>query len=204
MQIYYIPSGVDFSQYSVGNNKLQFRVIFLSRMEKLTKGLNTLVKVIKKTYRIEPAIKFVLLGTGKDSETARKLSEHLDSVEYMGFVDDKIKARELCNGNLMVSTSNIEPFPLNVLEGLASGLPIVCTDYSGSWAIKQCDCFGSVSELKTEDIVMNILSYYNEWALRKEEYFREKLSRRNSAIVLYDSKVMMENYRSCFNSIIRQ
>ena len=202
-RVFYIPSGVDFDKYTSGRNETQFRVIFLSRMEDLTKGLKTLGKVVRRISNLEPKIKFILIGAGKDSNMAKSMAIAFSSVEYVGFVKDSEKAQELSNANLMISTSNVEPFPLNVLEGLASGLPIVCNDYSGSWAIKQHKIFGSVSERSINDITANVLLYYKKWNLDKEKYFQEKVLRRNEAKILYDSNVMISEYAKCFHKIIK-
>lgn len=200
-RLFYIPSGVDFNRYIIGKNEQEFRIVFLSRMENLTKGLKVLKKVVKRISILVPNIKFVLIGTGKDSKIASSMEKHFHSVEYKGFIEDEKKLEELLNANLMISTSNIEPFPLNVLEGLASGLPVVCTDYSGSWAIKENEIFGRVSIRNVKQVTAWILWYYDQWYSNKEKYYQEKLSRRNEAKKFYDSKKMSEEYKKCFIKI---
>lgn len=193
--IFFIPSGIDFEPYKLKENDEMFNIVVLTRIEKMTKGIDNLLKLIRKFPKNYNNIKFIIIGSGRSSITVKKLSLQYNFVQYKGFVGNEEKYKILSESNLMISLSNIEPFPLNILEGLAAGLPIVCTNFSGSWAIKQDERLGKVTSFRPKEIIASILFYYDKWRENKGQYYSEKLSRRKIASQTYSTESMIDKYR---------
>ena len=79
-----------------------------------------------------PSIKLLLVGVGKSSNHLTQLAQRLGvtkSVDFLGYRND---IPDLCRiADIQVSPSMREGLPVNILEGMATGLPIVCTTIRG-------------------------------------------------------------------------
>jgi len=115
--------------------------------------------------------------------------------QYLGYITEEQKIRALENSNLILSTSNLEPFGLILLEGLASGLQIVSTPTSGSKHILgYCKAFGNTTSWHPAEIAKNILRKYKEWMGKTTEYNQKKIYVRNTAKKYFDWNTMVEKY----------
>ena len=125
-------SVVNFQRCQVSKNDDLFLVIFLGRIENLQKGIDRLIKVIKRVAKLHlKDLGFVILGEGTNKAKLMKSIAMESSVSYLGFVEEEDKIYWLSRANLMIITSNVEPWGLTVLEGLASGLEVLSTPVSG-------------------------------------------------------------------------
>ena len=175
-----------------GINDDFFQVIFIGRIEKTIKGIRRLRKVIERSKITRPNIRFVIVGSGNDEDM---LDDLPSNAHYLKFVDDIRKREELLKSNLMIVTSNIEPFSLVTIEGLLYGVPVVTTPVSGPSSIVTRDTlFGRVSTFRPGDLVSAIDSYYSIWEKDRTRYskLRADISRR--AREFYSDKVMGDNY----------
>lgn len=79
-----------------------------------------------------PELKVILLGKGQTLEACRQLVQQLglsDTVFFLGYRKD---VEHFCQAaDLVVSVSRQEGLPVNLLEGMATGLPVVCTKIRG-------------------------------------------------------------------------
>lgn len=188
--IYRIPNGVAFDNFSVGKNNDQFLVIFTGRMVNIQKGIVRLVKVVEK---LPSEISVTIIGSGPDTWLLNNL--RLENVEILGFISEEEKNESLKRANLLISTSNLEPFSLVILEGLASGLPCVATPAEGPLEIlSQEPIFGTVSSFNPDQFAKDVITYFEEWKTNKESYFQDKIKRRETARKYYDESVMLEEY----------
>ena len=76
----------------------------------------------------------LILGSGPQEEMLRGeiASRGLnDKVHLMGYVEEADKSAILNMSDLYVSTSQHEGFGLGFVEGMASGMPVVCYDHGG-------------------------------------------------------------------------
>lgn len=79
------------------------------------------------TYRIA--------GTGKDEQQLRTLVEQggiAKNVEFVGWVEDSQLRDFYRSGHIFLHPSHFDPFPVSVLEAMASGLAVVGSDQAGS------------------------------------------------------------------------
>ena len=185
-----IPNGIDFNKYSVGRNDEEFTIIFIGRIQDDQKGIDRLVRVINQLPR---DIRKVVIGSGPDSEILRSIPD--GKLDYLGFVSETEKIERLKTSNLIILTSNMEPFGLVLLEGLASGLPFVSTPVEGPIELLTFNAgLGTVSSFDYKKLSRDILIYYNEWIKDKELYYVTKLSRREEAKQIFNLQIMMEQY----------
>ena len=94
------------------------------------KGLNYLIESFGSVVRENPFAKLILAGDGPQKEVLMNLAHkmHLTNVVFAGHANKNYLKLLLSASDLYVSPSIYETFGISVLEALASGLPIVCTN----------------------------------------------------------------------------
>ncbi|MBO8159710.1 glycosyltransferase family 4 protein [Thermosyntropha sp.] len=88
------------------------------------------VKVLK--YRI-PEVKLLLVGTGKLENKYKRMAKKLgveEHVHFLGYRNDVPDLMAIADAAL--SASKREGLPVNIMEAMATGLPLVVTDCRGS------------------------------------------------------------------------
>ena len=141
-------------------NDKEFFVTFIGRMEDLQKGIKRLKKVIKYAEKFSREIKFNIIGTGKDSGILDGIGEN---VKILSGIDDQSKNSIISSSNLALITSNLDPYPLVVLEFLTSGVPVIATPTSGpSYILGKDPSFGKVVSFSAKSLAMSIAGYYKE------------------------------------------
>ncbi|MDG7000661.1 MAG: glycosyltransferase family 4 protein [Nitrososphaerota archaeon] len=195
-KVYAIPSGIDFSRYHVTKNNAYFNIVFIGRLNDIHKGIHSLLRLINIVLRNSGIdSQFVIIGDGPSANLVQDFCRGRDNVKYLGFVSEEEKIRLLSESNLMIVVSNVEPFSLVTLEGLASGLPIVTTPVSGPASIISSIPFaGEVSSFSVKKLARAIEAYKSHWFSDKEMYFQEKTMIRNAAEKVFDLKTMMNSY----------
>lgn len=202
--IFVIPNGTDFRKYKVGRNDNEFIVIFLGRLDTLHKGIKLLKNVIGNTTLLsEGEMIFSIVGSGPASRDIENFASNHKNVRYAGFVSEEEKVYQLLNANLLILTSNVDPFPLSIIEGLASGLPIVTTPVSGAIAMISLDpILGTVTTYKENSYSKSILSYYDSWLKDKNAYHEKKVKRRELAAGYFSLERMIADYENMIKSLV--
>jgi glycosyltransferase involved in cell wall biosynthesis len=132
-----IPNGVDGGPFEVAKLRLRTRprargrarVLFVGLMHR-GKGFRDLVEAIP----LVPEAEFVFAGEWGSPSEEREVRHFLrerrleDRVQFAGVVTGDAKYDLFLSADVFVLPSYYEGLPLVVLEALASGLPIVCTD----------------------------------------------------------------------------
>lgn len=117
---------------SVGVKHNDYVMIYVAELKK-RKNQTMLINIMPELIKKDPSIKLLLVGKdslkGKLQDLVKK--KHLENnVIFLGYRKDIPKLLKI--SNLLVSTSKQEGLPVNVMEGLAAGLPIVVTDCRGN------------------------------------------------------------------------
>src|SRR5699024_3130419 len=79
-----------------------------------------------------PNVKLLLAGEGPKLEACRNLAQELglnDTVTFLGFQKELERLLQLCD--IAVAASIREGLPVNVMEAMACGLPVVASDNRG-------------------------------------------------------------------------
>jgi phosphatidylinositol alpha-mannosyltransferase len=133
-----IPNGVDLRQFDDAPPFARWRdgipnILFLGRFES-RKGLMYLLRAYYQLRLEGLACRLLLVGTGPQAAEARRYvaSRQLGGVEMLGRVSDRDKARAFATADIFASpATGQESFGIVLLEAMASGVPIVCSDIHG-------------------------------------------------------------------------
>jgi len=189
------------AHFSVGRNDSEFRAIFIGRIENIQKGISTLLKVANLLESLNNNIRLVIVGTGRDDKMLVKFP---NNSYVLGNITDESKYGQLSSSNLMIITSNLEPFGLVALEGLFSGLPIVSTPVSGTVEIiSNENDFGTISTFSPSDLAFCINKYYENWLSNKRKYYDQKIRIREKSLKLFNREPMSESYESAVRLAFR-
>lgn len=85
-----------------------------------------------------PNLKVLFAGEGKEIDFCKNLAQTLqvsDHVSFLGYRSDVNEFYALAD--ILISTSQREGLPLNIIEGMATGLPVVCADIRGQRDVVQ-------------------------------------------------------------------
>lgn len=133
-----IPNGVDLHQYDDVTPFARWsdgipNILFVGRFEN-RKGLMYLLRAYYQLRLEGLGCRLLLVGNGPQSGEARRYisSRRLGGVEMLGRISDHDKARAFATADIYASpATGQESFGIVLLEAMASGVPIVCSDIHG-------------------------------------------------------------------------
>lgn len=116
-----------------------------------------------------PEIKLLLAGKGAKETAYRKKAEELavdDYIDFLGYRNDIPNLLKIAD--LAVSASRREGLPVNIMEAMAVGLPLVVTDCRGNRDLVEDGVNGFVISLDDEKAMAEaILKVYQSHELRQ-------------------------------------
>jgi phosphatidylinositol alpha-mannosyltransferase len=139
-----IPNGVDFGRYqrAVPIARWQdgtLNILFVGRLED-RKGLPHLLKAFRLVRKSGFECRLLVVGSGPQEREARRyvMTRGLQNVEFLGRVSDAEKAQLFKTADVFVSpATGRESFGIVLLESMAAGTPIVCSDIHGFKGVVQ-------------------------------------------------------------------
>ncbi|MGH2700070.1 MAG: glycosyltransferase family 4 protein, partial [Actinomycetota bacterium] len=128
-----IPNGVEVARYEsappvdLGAGRT---VLFLGRFER-RKGLEVLIQALTRIRDLEARL--VIVGTGPGERACRALARRLDvGVDFVGGVHDDLKAGIFRSAGVYCAPAlGGESFGIVLIEAMAAGTPVVCSDLPG-------------------------------------------------------------------------
>ncbi len=137
-----IPNGVNVEEFNPGGSMLvrdKYRVgdgellLFVGRLVP-QKGISYLLEAMPLVLGQHPGARLVLVGRGSLCESLKRQASRIGldgSVIFSGYMEeDELKdAYGACD--LFVLPSTVEPFGIVIVEAMACGKPVVCTDSGG-------------------------------------------------------------------------
>lgn len=142
-RVEYVPGvGVDIDKFqnidinreekrkSIGIKKDEFMILSVGELNR-NKNHQTIIKAIAKLKNDK--IKYIICGQGPLEEELKKLAQKLKiqkQVIFLGFREDIPEIMSIAD--LFVFPSFREGLPLSLMEAMASGLPIICSNIRGN------------------------------------------------------------------------
>jgi phosphatidyl-myo-inositol alpha-mannosyltransferase len=139
-----IPNGVNLGRYHRAVPIARWQdgtpnVLFVGRLED-RKGLPYLLKAYRLLRKDGTSCRLLVVGSGPQEREARRyvMTRRLQNVEFLGRVSDAEKAQLFKTADVFVSpATGRESFGIVLLEAMASGAPIVCSDIHGYKGVVQ-------------------------------------------------------------------
>jgi phosphatidylinositol alpha-mannosyltransferase len=133
-----IPNGVDVERYRRAVPIARWQdgtsnLLFVGRHEP-RKGLLELLKAFRILRKTGCQCRLLVVGSGPQEREARRyvLTRRLRGVEFLGRVSDREKAQLFKTADVYVSpATGRESFGIVLLEAMAAGTPVVCSDIHG-------------------------------------------------------------------------
>lgn len=134
-----IPNGVDVQRFRPNLPPLRHLLdacvnyLFVGRLEE-RKGLRDLIQGFALLHRREPRTRLIVVGDGPDRREAEQLvrSLRLDNVVMAGRVPDQVLPRYYASADVFCApATGGESFGIVLVEAMAAGLPVICTDIDG-------------------------------------------------------------------------
>ncbi len=198
-RIFLIGNGVEPERYSVGRNDSRFTVLFIGRIENFQKGIKRLIRVSRYVTKNNHDVSFTVIGSGKDSS----MLKNIHWLDYIEFVSEERKIKELANANLLLLTSNAEPFSISVLEALFAGLPVISTPVAGPSDILGSSIdWGRISGFSARKIGNDILDYYDQWRSNPGNFFEGKINRSSEAKRIFNTKTSIDKYTEMITRVM--
>lgn len=132
------PNGVDVARFAdadpadVGPGK---KILFLGRLER-RKGLEVLIQAMTR-FRDRADIELLVAGSGPEERDLRALAERLlVNARFLGRVDEATKASLFKRADVYCAPGlGGESFGIVLVEAMAAGTPVVCSDLPGFKAV---------------------------------------------------------------------
>lgn len=148
----------------IGFNEEDFILIYPAELNK-NKNQELLIDAMEQISINLPQIKVILLGTGdkeeyyRDLVNKKKLNKNVHFAGYVNNVNDYLNVADI-----LVATSIREGLPLNIIEAMACGLPVIATSNRGHNELIKNNINGFLLKSNTaEELSEKIESvYYNK------------------------------------------
>lgn len=150
-----------FKQYSVGNSDDKKEDFILTCIGELNSNKNQefVIRVMKPLSEQISNVKLLLVGEGNERKRLESLCSKLeieDRVSFLGYRKDIPKL--LRKTDLLLSVSKREGLPVNVMEAMASGKPIIASNCRGNSDLVQNDVNGYlINDYNIDDYVEKII-----------------------------------------------
>lgn len=210
-------AGVDLSRFHLWSAdekqelRARFRIgektITLLCVAEINKNKNQefLIEAVKKLVDQKHDVKLLIVGSGTEEEKLKyKVQESkLDkNVEFLGYRKDVEKLYGL--SDMLVTASFREGLPVNIMEGMASGLPVLCTNTRGQRDLIKSGRNGYLYEVNDmEDFCKKVLRLYNDKKLlgRIAVYNLEDVKVYSSDVVMKEMIKIYQRYMEGKNAV---
>ena len=175
----------------------QFKILYMGRFV-YWKGMDIGIRAFAYFLKTIPTARLTMVGQGQDEKKWKKLTEMLDissNVDWVPWVNRNQISNLFAQHDLFLFPSLHDSGGMVVLESIAHGLPVICTDIGGPGIIIDDSCGKkiSVQNKTTENIAKEIAEKLIE--LYKDKNLRQDLSSGGIA------RIKQFNWKNIVNTI---
>ena len=160
--------GVDINRFSPAEDKealkkangyeghflLTYAAEFISR-----KNHRFFVEATKELVNKCPNVKVLFAGTGVLAEETKKYADDLGVAEYIDFLGFRTDMPDILRmSDVLISSSFQEGLPINLIEGAASGLPIVASSVRGHTDVIKDEINGYLFDITSKKQFVNCIT----------------------------------------------
>jgi phosphatidyl-myo-inositol alpha-mannosyltransferase len=183
LAIHYIPNGINAELFDIPSKKRDLNmVLFLGRLEK-RKGARQTIKAFALLKKIKPSAKLVIAGEGPLKRSLKQYVQdrNIEDVEFLGYVDDKIKQKLLNRCGIYTSPALYgESFGIVLAEAMAAQAPIVAHPNDGyRWVMRDTgrlslvDCTDAQAYAERMQLLMEDNDLRELWQKWAKEYVKQ-------------------------------
>ena len=146
-------------------NKYSFDLVFLGRMEDVKNPLR-FIDIISQIQKNERDIKVAMIGDGSLMDEVKAKVNALGLIKNITIFGNLINPYKiLLSSKILVITSRYEGTPMNALESIACGIPIISTPVDGLLEIinKKYLCSTDKDFIKIITMLLNDNALYNKY-----------------------------------------
>lgn len=135
-------------------NKIKNNDVVFTCIGELNKNKNQMnvLKAFREISHEYSNFKLIIIGSGPESERLKKYvtdNELEQKVYFTGYIDNVFNFLKITN--FLVSFSKREGLPINVIEGMFFGIPIIASNIRGNKDLMQSKCNGILLKKNTVD-----------------------------------------------------
>ncbi|HGE72539.1 TPA: glycosyltransferase family 1 protein [Candidatus Poribacteria bacterium] len=180
-------------------NAKDFVILCVGRLD-VEKGLEYLIQAFSNVIRECPRAKLIIVGDGPLKSFLINMTNktRLTNVFFAGRVTNRYLDLLLSASDLYISTSIYENFSISLLDALAAGLPIICTNVGGSPEIIENNINGLLvpprNHVAISEAVLKIIS---------NESLRTNLRKNNKVKAqLYSKSIIIPKIIGVYNELL--
>jgi glycosyltransferase involved in cell wall biosynthesis len=136
-KVFVIPVGVNEDVFAVKRKERekdgQIRLLFVGRLVR-EKGLDVLLKALKKVLQKRPKTHLTIIGEGPLKNEYKRLAENLGitkNITFVGWIQREKILAYFSESDLLAVPSLKENFPRITLEAMGAGLPVIASSVGG-------------------------------------------------------------------------
>lgn len=175
-----------------------FRIHFTAFLRPV-KRLDLLLRAIYFLERDDREVQLTVAGDGVQKKELEEQAEQCgirSSVRFLGTVSRERIKRSIDRSHAVVSTSSYETFGVNLLEGLASGRPVIATDSGGPR-----DFINDQNGILVQDHTPRaVASAIRRMMKRYSSYDQESI--RREIVRKYSSKTIISKLQSIYREVL--
>lgn len=184
-------------RYENGFKDNEFLLIYVGELS-YRKHQDFLIKTVQQIADKLPDIKLLLVGSGQFINEYKQLVDSLgieDKVNFLGFRNDINKLMSL--SDMAVSSSRQEGLPVNIMEAMATGLPVIVTNCRGNRDLIVGGDNGEIVEIGDIEGFTNAIE-----KLYKSRSIRNKYSQNNlESIKQYSLEKVLEEMGKVYSNL---
>lgn len=145
------------------------KIIFIGRLHP-SKQVNRLIKAI---LQLTDDFKLSIYGDGPERKNLEKISKNNSRIKFYGYIEDEQHLSSAFeDADLMILPSKVEEMPLSIMESLAAGVPVICTNLPSIKSIYKDHIF-YIDNCKNEliDTIYKVTSSNNDQVIKRGRSF---------------------------------
>ncbi|TRZ95491.1 glycosyltransferase family 1 protein [bacterium] len=192
-KIIQVPLGVDTQSFRpIPKQDSRFRVIFVG--PSIVKGLHYFLQAIDE-LNIKGLEVWLVGGIAKDViPFFKKYSAHF---KHLGVIPNKDLYRYYSQASLFVNFALEDGFAMALLEAMACGVPVICTENTGAKDIVRDGIDGFILPIRNTEALKEKISYFYQYPQKAREMGRQARLRVESSFTWKDyGERIIQAYRS--------
>lgn len=184
-------------EYGYSHN--DFILIYVGELS-YRKHQDLLISAVAKTVNSIPNIRLLLVGDGSLRNQYNNLIKALGiekNVELLGYRKDVSKLMLL--SDISVSSSRQEGLPVNVMEGMATGLPLIVTNCRGNRDLVKEEFNGYIIDMDNDNMMSKKIE-----DIYKDEQKRTIFAKNNLELIeQYSLEHVLDEMRDVYNKFLQ-